>query len=71
MKENGTYQNCFYEAAISLILKPRQIPDKKTANQFPSRHKQKNSQQSICHGIQQYIERIVSIYYDHPRNANI
>lgn len=52
MKENETYQNCFYEAAISLMLKTRQITDKKTPNQFPSRHKHKNSQQSICHGIQ-------------------
>ena len=53
MKENGTYQNCFYEAAISLMLKTRQISDKKTTNQFPSKHKHKSSQQSICHGIQQ------------------
>ena len=53
MKENGTYQNCFYEAAISLMLKTRQISDKKTTNQFTSKHKHKSSQQNICHGIQQ------------------
>lgn len=32
MKDNGTYQNCFYEA---LMLKTRQIPERKLQINFP------------------------------------
>ena len=61
IEKKGILPNFFYEAIITLILKPKQMPKrkKKTTGQYIHKYKYKIHNKILASKIQQYIQRIV------------